>query len=61
MPGPNSPKITSPPAQRGQPYSPEADSTPPWRKLDGNAGPASLTTGRVEGDFPDEHEVWRQT
>lgn len=59
MPQPNSPRITSTPAERGQPYDPHEDGTPPWRKLESNAGPASLITGRVEGDFPDD-APWRQ-
>lgn len=60
MPGPNSPKITSPPACQGQPYDPTANDTAPFRKLESNAGPANINTGRVEGDFPSDGK-WEQT
>jgi hypothetical protein len=63
MPQPVSPKITSTPAAPGMPYDArDGDAnTSPWRKLDGNAGPADIHSGRVTGEFEDSHEVWRQT
>lgn len=61
MPQPVSPPITSTPSVPGQPYSPvdNDDRTPPWVKLEGNAGPADIHTGHVTGEFPDSG-VWQQ-
>lgn len=61
MPQPNSAKITSPPAVPGMPYDAcSNDGTRPWEKLEQNAGPASIHTGRVEGEFQDGPGPWRQ-
>jgi len=59
MPQPVPPEVTSPPSQPGQPYDPCADSTAPFRKLEDNAGPADIHTGRVTGGFADD-APWRQ-
>lgn len=64
MPQPNSDAhIVSPPACDGMPYDPvDGDAhTDPWVKLDDNAGPASINTGRVTGGFQHEPGRWRQT
>jgi hypothetical protein len=60
MPQPVSPKITSTPSQPGQPYDPVEEDTSPWTKLERNAGPANINTGRVTGGFTDEEDRWRQ-
>lgn len=60
MPQPVSPDITSTPAAPYQNYDP-ADNGPcgKWAKLEDNAGPADIHTGRVKGDFPSDG-VWKQ-
>lgn len=60
MAQPVSVPITSTPTVPGQPY--DAASTANsgvWRKLDDNAGPASINTGRVQGEFA-SGDGWRQ-
>jgi hypothetical protein len=61
MAQPVSSPITSTPSVPGQPYSPvdDDDRTPPWVKLEANAGSANINTGRVTGEFPDSGP-WRQ-
>lgn len=61
MAQPVSSPITSTPSVPGQPYdaADSTDRTAPWVKLEENGGPASITTGRVTGEFPDSG-VWRQ-
>jgi hypothetical protein len=61
MPQPVSPKITSTPSVPGQPYDAvdDDDRTPPWVKLEENAGPANINNGRVTGDFADS-APWMQ-
>lgn len=59
MPQPQPPKVTSTPANQGQPYDATTDETGPWRKLEQNAGPANINTGRVEGGFADDGK-WKQ-
>lgn len=61
MPQPVPPKVTSTPSQPGQPYdaADDRDSTRPWVKLEENAGPADIHTGRVTGGFTDD-PPWRQ-
>lgn len=64
MPQPNSsPKIVSPPAAPGMPYDPTdgGSGTAPWKKLDANAGAASIHTGRVTQPYDDDGHGWRQT
>lgn len=60
---PEAPKpITSPPPPPGQPYDACDDSNlGPWRKLDANAGMASINTGRVTQPYDDDGHGWRQT
>lgn len=53
MSQPNSPNIVSTPAQSYQPYDADGAPTPPFVKLEQNAGPANINTGRVTGEFPD--------
>lgn len=60
MPQPVSSPITSTPSVPAQPYDPVAEDTAPWVKLERNAGPANISTGRVTGEFPDDGQ-WRQT
>jgi hypothetical protein len=61
MPQPVPPRVTSTPSQPGQPYDARDndDRTPPWVKLEANAGPADIHTGRVTGTFADA-DPWRQ-
>jgi hypothetical protein len=61
MAQPVSAHIVSTPSSQGQPYDPvdSDDNTSPWVKLEGNAGPADIHSGRVHGEFPDSG-VWKQ-
>lgn len=59
MPQPVPSEVTSTPAVPGMPYDPVEDSLRPWRKLEENAGPADIHTGRVTGSFADD-APWRQ-
>jgi hypothetical protein len=61
MPQPVSAKITSTPSHEGQPYDAvDSDAhTQPWVKLESNAGPANINSGRVSGDFADS-APWMQ-
>jgi hypothetical protein len=61
MPQPVPAEVTSTPSQPGQPYDARDndDRTPPWVKLEQNAGPADIHTGRVTGEFADSGP-WRQ-
>jgi hypothetical protein len=59
MAQPVSAPIISTPSVPGQPYDPAEGETPGWTKLDDNAGPANINTGRVTGEFADSG-VWKQ-
>jgi hypothetical protein len=61
MAQPVSAHVISTPAFPGQPYNPvdNDDTTSPWVKLEQNAGPADIHSGRVSGEFPDSG-VWEQ-
>lgn len=55
MPQPNSDNIVSTPSAPYQNYDATSDSaTDRWVSVDDNSGPASLSGGRVTGDFPSD-------